>query len=450
MIDPKTFAMVEPQLLAAARNLYRLDGYTLTALDAHEGGWNRMYRCDREGAEPRMLRVALRQDRGHEAWLAEMDFIRYLHDGGADVADVIASRNGNLTEPVRCEAGICDAEPARCNAVECHLALFERAAGMQLAENGYRYREGVPLSVYFHDCGKTLGRIHRLSQAYRPTHKRWDFFDQFNARTIERTVPASLTRLRESLLALLDELAALPRDASVYGLLHFDFNDGNFHIDYDTGRLTVFDFDNACTGWFLFDLASLWLGGMGWIQFEHDADKRRAFMDSYWQAVLEGYRSEMAVDGQLLAQLPLFIQANLMEGVVDAFDRMRQNGEEPVCDDELAYRIRCLEDNVPYSGFFDDMYDADAPFTAEERVLQACVAGGAMGDTSGSIGVSCGSGEDMVQLALHCVPREVCAILRQMPPLLPKKKRLDAFLHQLDEGVRSMGETRTEDQGHGA
>ncbi len=357
MIDSTAFALHEPRLLDAARDLYRLDGYALTALDAHKGGWNRMYRCERAGAATRMLRVALRQDRGLEAYLAETDFIRYLHDGGADVADVIASRNGNLTESVPC------------GEAACYLALFEQAKGMQLAENGYRYREGVPLSVYFHDCGKTLGRIHRLSRDYHPTHNRHDFFDQFNAATIERTIPASLPRLRESLLALIDELAALPRDRSVYGLLHFDFNDGNCHIDYETGRLTLFDFDNACTGWFLFDLASLWLGGMGWIQFEPDVEKRRAFMDAYWNTVLAGYRGEMAVDGPLLKKLPLFIQANLMEGVVDAFDGMRQNGEEPVCDDEMAYRIRCLEENIPYSGFFHGIFAAEAPFTAEERAL---------------------------------------------------------------------------------
>ncbi len=357
MIDPKTFALHELQLLDAARDLYRLDGFILTALDAHKGGWNRMYRCEREGAEPRMLRVAVRQDRGREAYLAETDFIRYLHDGGADVADVIASRNGNLTEPVMC------------GAVECHLALFERAKGMQLAENGYRYRDGVPLSVFFRDCGKALGRIHRLSQTFHPMYKRQDFFEQFNAETIERTIPASVTLLRERMFALLDELGALPRDSSVYGLLHFDFNDGNFHIDYGTGRLTVFDFDNACTGWYLFDLASLWLSGMGWIQFEPDVEKRRSFMDTYFGEVLEGYRSEMDVDESLLARFPLFIQANLMECVMDAFGGMHQNGEDLVCDDEMAYRIRCLEENVPYNGFFHDMYHADAPFTAEEREL---------------------------------------------------------------------------------
>ena len=193
--------------------------------------------------------------------------------------------------------------------------------------------------------------------------------DRFNAATIERTIPASLSRLQERLLILVDELATLPRDPTVYGLLHFDFNDGNFHIDYETGRLTVFDFDNTCTGWYMFDLASLWLSGMGWTQFEPDAGKRHAFMDAYFVSVLEGYRSEMDVDESLLAQLPLFIQANLMESVMDAFDGMRQNGEEPVCDDEMAYRIRCLEDNVPYNGFFHEMYSVDAPFTAEEREL---------------------------------------------------------------------------------
>jgi hypothetical protein len=41
-----------------------------------------------------------------------------------------------------------------------------------------------------------------------------------------------------------------------------------------------------------------------------------------------------------------------MEGIIDAFEVMRNNGEEPECDEELSYRIKCMEDDIPYMGFF--------------------------------------------------------------------------------------------------
>ncbi|MGE8057452.1 phosphotransferase enzyme family protein, partial [Bacillus mycoides] len=46
---------------------------------------------------------------------------------------------------------------------------------------------------------------------------------------------------------------------------------------------------------------------------------------------------------------------------------MRNNGEEPECDEELSYRIKCLEDDIPYMGFFHKVYSCKEPFEYEER-----------------------------------------------------------------------------------
>ncbi|MGE8057951.1 phosphotransferase enzyme family protein, partial [Bacillus mycoides] len=46
---------------------------------------------------------------------------------------------------------------------------------------------------------------------------------------------------------------------------------------------------------------------------------------------------------------------------------MRNNGEEPECDEELSYRIKCLEDDIPYMGFFHKIYSFKEPFEYEER-----------------------------------------------------------------------------------
>jgi len=150
-------------------------------------------------------------------------------------------------------------------------------------------------------------------------------------------------------------------------MIHFDYNDGNYSIDFDTGNITVYDFDNSCFGWYMFDVASLWTNGAGWIQFEPDAGKRKKFMDEYFKTALEGYRSETGIEDSRLEKLPLFIQANLMESIVDAFEVMRNNGEEPECDEELSYRIKCLEDDIPYMGFFHEIYSCEEPFAYQKR-----------------------------------------------------------------------------------
>ncbi|MNC68380.1 hypothetical protein D3C75_1189660 [compost metagenome] len=90
-------------------------------------------------------------------------------------------------------------------------------------------------------------------------------------------------------------------------------------------------------------------------------------MEDYFETVLAGYRSETRLDHSMLNILPLLIQANLMEGIIDAFEVMRNNGEEPECDEELSYSIKCLEDDIPYFGFFHEIYSCEEPFEYEKR-----------------------------------------------------------------------------------
>lgn len=70
-------------------------------------------------------------------------------------------------------------------------------------------------------------------------NKRQDYFEKYNMEYIN---------------ALISE---------EYGLVHFDFSDGNNHIDMGNGNITVFDFDNCMYCWYIFDLANLWTHGEG-------------------------------------------------------------------------------------------------------------------------------------------------------------------------------------------
>ncbi|WP_245948527.1 phosphotransferase [Falsibacillus pallidus] len=211
--------------------------------------------------------------------------------------------------------------------------------------------------------------MHQLSKGYSPVHSRYSFFDKYTPEYIEKLIPGSLPLLKEKLVDLLKTLKELDKSSDSFGMVHFDYNDGNYSIDFDTGQMTVYDFDNSCYFWYMFDLAGLWTQGVGWIQFEPDADKRKKFMDYYFETVLEGYRSETVLEDAMLDQLPLFIQVTLMEAIVDAFEVLLNNGEEPEVDEELSYLIKCLEDDIPYKGFFHDIYSWEAPFEYEKRTV---------------------------------------------------------------------------------
>lgn len=357
MIYGKALEIIQECLLQPISELYELTGYTIKPIDAHEGGRNVVFTCEEERSDPRIIRVAFLADRTHEDILAEVEYVRFLYENGASVSDVVESKNGNLSETLLH------------NGNRFSVCVFEKAKGSQLAEMGYRYRDGVPLTEHFFNCGKVLGRIHELSKRYEPAHRRHSFFDRYNAACINALIPEALPLLKKKLCALIEELAELEQTGDSFGMVHFDYNDGNYTIDYDSGDITVFDFDNSCFCWYLYDLADLWTHGVGWIQLEPDSQKRRGFMDGYFDTVMEGYRSETDVDVSMLDKLPLFIRVVLMENIVDAFEVMQSKGDEPKCDGKLSYLVRCIEEDIPYKGFFHEIYSCDRPFRCDERIV---------------------------------------------------------------------------------
>ena len=325
-------------MIEKAKALYALDGYEYLQVPGHEGGRNEILVCRKDGENRYVLRVSRLADRTEEDYLAETEFIRYLAEHGAPVADVIPSVNGRLVE--------CVAE----NGIKAYISLFEYARGMLLYDNGYRYREGVPLEEYFYNTGKALGAIHRLSKQYKPVHRRADFFDKYNMDYIGRLIPDGYADLKEAIARRLETYKALPRDGEVYGLIHFDFSDGNYHVNMNTGDITAFDFDNCIYCWYMFDLAHLWTHGVGWYRHIQDPAKRMEGMKHYFDTVLEGYRSETDVPDGLLEKLTLFIDMTIIEYIVDEFECSAREGGLPDKED-IEEEAGCLINDIPWGGF---------------------------------------------------------------------------------------------------
>ena len=326
------------ELLKQVTELYRLEGYDFAAVPGHEGGRNGIFVCRKDGENRYILRISGLGDRTEGDYLAETEFVHWLAQNGAPVADVIPSANGRLVE--------CPEDHGE----KKYVSLFAYAKGMLLCDNGYRYREGAPLEEFFFNTGKALGKIHRLSKLYQPAHRRPDYFDKYNTAYMDRLIPAEYGELKKAIADRLDRFRALPRDGEAYGLVHFDFSDGNYHIDMNTGELTVFDFDNCMYCWYMFDLANLWTHGVGWFRQEPDAGKRMQGMAWYFNTVLEGYRSETDVPETLLEQLPLFIDMVLIENIVDEFECAAREGEELDYED-IEDAAECLVNSIPYAGF---------------------------------------------------------------------------------------------------
>lgn len=340
-------------LLPLISSLYGFDESCITPIPAHIGGRNITLRHIDEHKCIKIIRISFLHDRNYQDYLAELEFVHYLAENGANAADVILSKNNHLLEPINIGTRT------------YIVSVFENAPGDQIADHQYQYRPGAPITEYYYNCGKTLGKLHNLAKSYTSVHKRFDFFDKYNEQYFESLIPKKYADLNTKLNELLEKLRGLPKDTETYGIVHFDFSDGNYNIDYSTGKITVYDFDNCRYCWYLYDLANLWTHGVGWIQFEPDASKRRQFMNEYFRIVVEGYRSETYISDEMLSHLPLMIQTVLMENIIDEFETLNFAGEDMDCDEEQIYRIKCMLNDILFLGFFDTVYSCQNPFELE-------------------------------------------------------------------------------------
>ena len=339
------------KILEQAIKLFSLEDFDCHEVEYHEGGRNRIFICSKDGVKKFVLRISATGDRTENDYRAETEFVRYLAKNGAPVADVIPSVNGKLVEVID---GDCADSGATGDdgAAPVFISLFEYAKGMLLADNGYRYREGAPLSEYFFNTGKTLGKIHALSKNFEPVagHRRPDYFDKYNIEFINQLIPDKYSELKSAIAARLETFRTLPTDAQSYGMVHFDFSDGNYHIDMDTDAITVFDFDNCMYCWYMFDLANLWLHNEGWTRQETDPKKRFAIMQQCFDLQLQGYKTETELPDELQEKLPLFIDMVLIENIVDEFECAAREGEELDYED-IEDAAECLINGIPYAGF---------------------------------------------------------------------------------------------------
>lgn len=325
------------KIIDYCERIYELRDYNFRLVDEHEGGRNIVFICSKNMVDEYVLRISQLSDREEDDYLAELEFIHYLAQKGANVSNVILSKNEKMVECVEFSGK------------KTYICLFEYAKGMLISENGYKYCDGHPITEYFYNTGKVLGKIHRLSKEYKPKHKRCDYFEKYNNEYINKLIPDKYLELKLAIKRRFEMFSFLPKDIDKYGLVHFDFSDGNYHIDMNTGEITVFDFDNSMYCWYMYDLANLWIHGVGWFQSETDMVKRKKYMDEYFEMVLNGYRSETNVDDFILKKLPLFIDMVLIENIVDCFEcAIRSNTE--IDDDDINDNAYCLINDILYAG----------------------------------------------------------------------------------------------------
>ena len=344
-------SICDREVLDTASRLFDIRRDALKLVAGFEGCANLVYECKRDG-QPCVLRISFRSDRVAGQIQAELHFVNYLAEHGVRVSRPMLSQNGRQIETVWVRG------------MPLHIVSFVRGKGMRVPDNGYRYREDAPIEEYFQNWGRVLGQMHALAKDYQPASAqviRPVWFEIHKPRLmIETQVPKRLPVVRDRIRSLLEEIQSLPKDRDSYGMIHGDFNDGNFTVDYTNGDITVFDFDDCCHFWFIYELASAWEGGIGRVMFR-GLEERKAFMAHYMEQVMEGYNRENFLSAEWLAHLPLFVRLIQVEEFLHFVQYIDEPDEEMQA--QLDYKIKCIEDDIPYMGFFDGIYSPERPFS---------------------------------------------------------------------------------------
>lgn len=266
------------EILAAARQRYGIAADALSELGGFESF---IYGYHKNGRDT-ILRLGHSRRRTPDLIRGEVDWINYLAAGGAGAARAVLSQNGELVEL------IADGDGGHFLAT-----AFVKAPG------GPVWQLGGWTEAWIERYGRLLGRIHALSKQYAPSHPAWRRYawdDPVNIAIPD--VDAQVTAQHAAVLAYLQ---SLPTNSDSYGMIHQDAHGGNLFVD-ETGRITLFDFDDCCYGHFAYDIA------MVLFYVLTNRDNAEAYGRFFWPIFWRGYCAENNLDPAWLAEIPPFMK----------------------------------------------------------------------------------------------------------------------------------------------
>ncbi|MCD4803322.1 MAG: phosphotransferase [Anaerolineales bacterium] len=283
---------------------------------------------------PGILRISHSIRRSIELIRGELDWINYLFNGGASVACPIPSKSGEWVEIIEDGAG-----------GSFLAAAFERAEG-----ESHRGKGWSPELLF--NYGRLIGQLHRMSRDYKPQQVSWKRpqWDDPVMLEIDQYLPEEDQQVMRIYVELRDYLRDLPRDIASYGLIHQDAHQGNFFVT-ESGKITLFDFDDCVYSWFVNDIALvLFYAAMG-------QEDQAAFVTEFLTGFLPGYFREHQLDPIWFKEIPNFLklrEIDLYAVIHRSFDV--ENLDDPWCIRYMDGRKKRIEGNIPYLDFDFDQF----------------------------------------------------------------------------------------------
>lgn len=323
--------MIMPPHLAPIETIakrYSLNTSQLTPVTGGHFSW--VYEFT-QGNQACILRITPpNSDVDLPAMRAILEWLAFLSSHGGPAPAPVRSQNNNLIEVVNLQG------------LSYITVAFEKASGI-LAEGLSPEDWNDEL---FQALGQTVGKCHQIAQEYAPSieyrRPEWTEGDScFNPRaSLIHADPIILEKRSKTLAAI----QKLPKDRESYGLAHLDLHFGNFFIDTNTLKITLFDYDDCAYGWYIMDIAMLLFD----VLVLYKGKDFQEFGEKFLVNLLRGYYSQMPENGFWIRQMPAFLK--LLE--IGVYLMLYQDYDPSTSDEWVSkfmpgrkYRI---ENEIPY------------------------------------------------------------------------------------------------------
>jgi Ser/Thr protein kinase RdoA (MazF antagonist) len=314
--------LYNPSILREAMSRYAIDENFLKPLDGFESF---IYKYHQRG-QSYILRISHEIHRSESMIHGELSWINYLAKNGVSVAEAIRSQNNKLVETISDNHG---------NSFV--VAAFIEAKGITI-------RSGEWTAELMANHGQLLGSMHALSKQYQPPEKN-AYRLHWNDPTmleVEGVLPDSETVVLEKYHSLMTHLEQLDCDSESYGLIHQDAHTGNFLVT-ETGKITLFDFDDATYSWFVNDIAIVLFYAVMWEK------EKVKFTKQFLSNFLRGYSTRNTLESHWFKEIPYFLklrEIDLYAVIHRSFDV--NNLDDPWVKNFMDGRKQRLEKDVPY------------------------------------------------------------------------------------------------------
>jgi Ser/Thr protein kinase RdoA (MazF antagonist) len=215
-------------------------GIAADGIELLRAGQNHVYGGRLASGKTVIIRVTDDRHRAAALIRGELSWLTFLSENGCAVPTPLPGRDGRLLITRRGMGRT------------LHVVCFDRLDGSVVRAGD----DAQWTPTLFRDLGRALGRIHRLNASYRPGPgtRRYVWYQETEYRHLSdyrRRLPSRVLDAIESHIAALRQW---PATAGTYGLIHNDVYADNFL--YKDGQVQLFDFDQACYGWYVYDLIS--------------------------------------------------------------------------------------------------------------------------------------------------------------------------------------------------